>query len=1279
MQLLARGLAWLLRATLGLCALALVLAALYVSLGRELVPLLAEYRLEVEDKARTALHMPVRIGELEGSWQGFAPLLTAHDVDLGEGASALQLEQVRVVPDVLGSLAARQLRIARLELDGLQVVLTEDADGCWALKGLPLTQPKADVDLAQALRQLQVVRRISLLNSQVTLQAFEQPARTLTYVNLSLLNGSLRQRLDGRLLLPDGQPLALQVRTRLQAERWQDAQADIYLSLPQSDWAPWLPPKVLAQWRVQQLQLQLGGEVWLKWARGAVQRAVGRLHAPQLQAGLAGRDAVTLENLALNAYFTRTATGFNFLLDDLAFSRDGQRWGDARLALTQQAESAELQEQWQLSADRLDLAPLQPLVAALAPLPDNALALLNQVKPHGTLRNVQLDYRPRLGDSKRLQFAANLQQIGFAAYQGAPAVENVSGSITGDLGQGELRLHAEQFSLHFEHLFPQPWRYKKASARLTWQLDEQAFTLRSPYLQMLGDEGAVAGDFLIRLNRDPAEEDYMDLRVGLRNGDARFTEKYLPSRSSGMSRELDTWLKQAIRGGAVDEGYFQYQGSLHKAADDSARSISLFFAVRDAELAFQPGWPSLQAARGRVLIEDSGVRVELAEGRILDSQVVNAQAVIATALPGQVPRLKLTSDLNSSLRDALQILQQVPIGTASTFAGWSGEGALAGKLSLDLPLRKGLPPEVVVDFATENAQLNLTNPALQFTQLQGAFRYNSASGLSAPDIRAQLLGHAVRAKALAEGSRGKARSRIEARGQIAVPELTAWLGVTQPVPVSGLLPYRLNLILEGADRQLRVSSSLKGAVVDLPAPFGKAAADERDTQWRMSLGGREQRYWLDYAELLSLSFAAAPGQFGQGRGELRLADGPARLPTTPGLRVRGRVAELDWSAWQQALKPYSALPKDDAQQLFKDAQLQVAQFNGFGISLQALEVGVSREAAGWSVSLDSAQLKGRVGLPSSSDQPIVLALDYLRFPAAKAKAEGEAKVDTPDPLATFDPRGFPALDVRIAEVYQGVEPLGGWSFKARPASAGVQFSELDLNLKGLNIAGRASWQHACAGVRSTYQGRLAGADLADVLIAWGFAPTATSRSFRLDVDGHWPGSPAWFALKRFSGTLDASLRKGQFSEVEGPASALRVFGLLNFNSIGRRLRLDFSDLLGKGLSYDRVKGVLVADSGVFLTREPITLTGPSSNLELNGTLDIANDRIDAKLLVTLPVTNNLPLAALIVGAPAIGGALFVADKLLGDRVARFATVQYGVKGDWQNPDISFDKPFEKPQ
>ncbi|MDZ4334210.1 MAG: TIGR02099 family protein, partial [Pseudomonas sp.] len=221
MQALARWTALLLRTALGLCALALVLAALYVSLGRELVPLVAEYRLDAEDKAREALAMPVQIGALEGLWQGFSPVLTAHDVTVGEGTGALQLDQVRVVPDVLASLLARQLRIARLELDGLQLVVQQAEDGGWSLKGLPQRSDPAPLDLAQVLTQSQVVKRLSLFNSQVTVQAFEQPPRTLTYVNLTLRNGSVSQRLDGRLLLPDGQPLALQLRTRISAKRWQ--------------------------------------------------------------------------------------------------------------------------------------------------------------------------------------------------------------------------------------------------------------------------------------------------------------------------------------------------------------------------------------------------------------------------------------------------------------------------------------------------------------------------------------------------------------------------------------------------------------------------------------------------------------------------------------------------------------------------------------------------------------------------------------------------------------------------------------------------------------------------------------------------------------------------------------------------------------------------------------------------------------------------------------------------------------------------------------------------
>ncbi|WP_271410814.1 YhdP family protein [Pseudomonas sp. Q1-7] len=1262
----------LLRWSLGTCALLLVLAALYVSLGRELLPLAAEYRAEVESKAAAALGRPLRIGALEGRWQVFSPLLIAHDVQLGEGDDALRLDEIRVRPDVLGSLLARQPRIARLELDGVQLGLSQDEAGKWQLEGFAAGSDKPPPGPRQLRDLLQQVGRVSVLNGQLILKPHGQEASRFTQVNLSLRASGSRQRLDGRLALPDGQPLALRVRTRLNLDAWLQGSAEIYLSLPQTDWARWLPASLTRDWHLQ--RLQAGGEFWGEWAKGGLQRVVARLHVPEVRGAYAERKAVSLANLGVNAYFTRTGEGFQVLLDSLAANIGETRWGEAHLRLDHRAGE---QPEWHLSADRLDIAPLLPVVKALVPLPEQAAAVVAGLKPRGALRNLNLHYRPRQEGAGRLAFSSNLEAVGFAAYRGAPAAENVSGSLAGDLQQGELRLDSTDFALHLDHLFPKPWRYREARARLTWRLDDSAFTLASPYMRLEGEEGDIAGDMLIRLMRDPEAEDYMDLRVGLRNGDARYTEKYLPTRSPGMSPALAKWLKDAIKGGTVDEGFFQYQGSLVQGAVAQARSLSLFFKVRDARLAYQPGWPELREARGEVFVEDTGVRVRVPDGRILDSRVSDAEADVPHVEPGEVPRLLLNAQLDSSFTDGLKILQDAPMGTADIFAGWQGQGTLDGSLKLDIPLEKGLPPQVVVDLETRDAQLNIPRPALSFTRLRGVFRYDTAKGLSARDIRAQAFGREVRARARAEGRGGQARSRILANGSIALTELTAWLGVTRPLPASGLLPYSLDLTLDGKDSLLRIDSTLKGLAIDLPAPFGKSAGASRDTNWRMTLDGDERRYWLDYGGLASLALAAPVGKLDDARGELVLGGASARLPGEQGLRVRGRVEELDVAPWLALAKQY--MDKDGAEQarMLRSVRLDIGRFKGFGMSLDNLSASLRRSAGTWNLGLDSALMQGNVTLADTRDAPIDIRLKQLRLPKPPENdAEADAK---PDPLAGVDPRQVPALDVRIDQVVLGDSPLGSWSFKARPNSRGVGFSDLDLDLRGLKIHGNAGWEGTEASSSSWYKGRMEGKNLADVLKAWNFAPSATSQRFRLDADGRWPGSPAWVSLKRFSGTLDAALRNGQFVEVEGGAQALRVFGLLNFNSIGRRLRLDFSDLLGKGLAYDRVKGVLAGSDGRFVTRQPITVQGPSSSLELDGTLDLAADRMDAKLLVTLPVTNNLPLAALIVGAPAIGGALFVVDKLLGDKVARFASVQYRVEGSWKNPKITFDKPFEKPR
>ncbi len=162
---------------------------------------------------------------------------------------------------------------------------------------------------------------------------------------------------------------------------------------------------------------------------------------------------------------------------------------------------------------------------------------------------------------------------------------------------------------------------------------------------MLGDEGKIAADFLIKIHLNHDQEDYMDLRVGMVDGDGRYTSKYLPT---ALSPELDHWLRTAVVSGAVKQGFFQYQGSLNKNSPDTARVISLFFDVSNATLAFQPGWPSLTGVDGKVYVENSGVRVKASKGQLLDTKVSNVLVNIPHVPSGQDSHLLVDGNFSGN-------------------------------------------------------------------------------------------------------------------------------------------------------------------------------------------------------------------------------------------------------------------------------------------------------------------------------------------------------------------------------------------------------------------------------------------------------------------------------------------------------------------------------------------------------------------------------------------------------------------------------------------------------
>jgi uncharacterized protein YhdP len=95
------------------------------------------------------------------------------------------------------------------------------------------------------------------------------------------------------------------------------------------------------------------------------------------------------------------------------------------------------------------------------------------------------------------------------------------------------------------------------------------------------------------------------------------------------------------------------------------------------------------------------------------------------------------------------------------------------------------------------------------------------------------------------------------------------------------------------------------------------------------------------------------------------------------------------------------------------------------------------------------------------------------------------------------------------------------------------------------------------------------------------------------------------------------------------------------------------------------------------TVTPLTLTSSSLNLTMNGWIDFNQRLVDNDLVVTLPVADKLPLAALLAGLPQLSGVIYVANKLIGDELATFTSARYQVSGSLDQPQVELVKIFDK--
>ena len=234
----------------------------------------------------------------------------------------------------------------------------------------------------------------------------------------------------------------------------------------------------------------------------------------------------------------------------------------------------------------------------------------------------------------------------------------------------------------------------------------------------------------------------------------------------------------------------------------------------------------------------------------------------------------------------------------------------------------------------------------------------------------------------------------------------------------------------------------------------------------------------------------------------------------------------------------------------------------------------------WQLQVNSPLFKGAVIL-ADQRAPIELDLEYIHLPVTDAPLGAELRfgsIQTPDPLIDLDPQWLPEMDMNVAEVFIGSRNFGRWDFQLRQEQDDTVIHIRDSSVKHMQVLGDVKWRKQGAGHRTELENlQVISKQFGDVQRAFRQTAAIEARKARFDLNLGWSGSPARFNYDSLNGRAKINIKDG--AVVSDNAGALKAFGLLNFNAVSRRLKLDFSDLYESGIAFRCIE-----DSAVILRR-----------------------------------------------------------------------------------------------
>jgi uncharacterized protein (TIGR02099 family) len=1256
----------------GICVL---LIAVSVTIIRYLLPDIGMYRDEIQEWVSRNMGYPVAIHSLEASWEGWVPNLYLKDIDMlnRQGTAVIthfDSAQVSIAP--LASLLHRRFIPRHLVITGFELLVTRQADGSLYLQGVRVKgKQEKNNELAEWLfRQ----NRIEIQQASIEWQDIEHQQNPLFLKNVSMLlrTDADRIQIQGSAQLPPAygsrMDFAFDARGNMLGSDWS---GKLYMQGDKIN-----PDSWYKEYRFPDMDLAGGSaniKVWSTWEKARPVRIQGQLEYHDFTA-LSGNKRLRVNALACRFLGERPgARDWRVGVDVDALKTENGTWPAATITLAADSSNSSGDYTYSARFSYLKLGDLVPLLTGSSFIPDGLKTSLDNLHLQGNLHDGKIIYNTDKNAAQRFMYDISFDNLATRRKRDLPVLQNLSGRTYGNTVNGMVVFSGDSMAISAPTMKINNIHFSEVDGKLSWDRGPGTLRLYTPLLTFSNQDMTLrlGGTALINKGASP----FVDAMAEATHADLEKLVSYIPYTTRFRMRE---WMEKAVLGGDLDSATALIRGHLSDFPFAHAEGqFKLLAGISNGALEYSPHWPVVDNIDAVVKVGNAGLSTTLNRGQVYDASFRKGTVTIPD-LFNKEKHIHVEGKLYGRVHDLDLFVEDSPLSrdvTLNALHKALTEGEYSLDLKLDIPFKiPGMKPSFSGDFILN--KVNLISPVthIALNDINGNVSFTnssiSGSGLSARFNGVPVKVNVTGARAAQQASstttitlHGSADKTFIA-DQI-VHYLPAFPVERQKILnlLSGNTAWDARLIYvrpvgaTSLQRSMTITSNLQGMALTLPPPLKKSADEKAALEISRRLeAGAETVVKLDYGGEVSGRFVFTPaGDTSHGS-----------------MLISGKVNEFPMMDWWNFLNTVTKEQGEKKPSHDIKADMSIGSLSMLGQQFKNIRLSASKGKDNWRITVGGEDVSGDMLLPETRGEENLVTINLDRLVLQKTAKEGGTHLD---------PSTFPAIHANIGRFEYDGKDLGSLALESSPTTNGVVIDSLSFKKPNMTIQGEGVWTSKDGRDKSSFTIDAHAKKIEDLLKTFGYDVTAIKNGeTNLLINADWYGSPMEFSLEKLNGHISMHLGEGQLLNVE-PGSAGRLFGLLSIQALPRRLTLDFRDLFGKGLAFDKIEGNFDVNNGNAYTND-LFMKGASADVAISGRTGLSTKDYDQIVTVTPQISGSLPVAGALFGPVGIGvgTAFYLAGEMfhsLRENIDSLLRYQYTITGSWNNPVIQKIKPTEE--